>query len=563
MSQIQKNIDQIINEEIYKPISSRQKRKNNYFYSDKTKISLFDDSLYIKEKLNAIETKNNLIKNQNNNNIIELTSRYNYQASVDFLNKNNSKNNIYIKKSIHILPHRCNSDRELNKDFLSKLINSQRAHSNSRNNNNKNLLNYKDYKIIKESDENNNNRQNIININLIKEKNNYIENNIINQIYINKNNNKTKTDFCQMDLMNLTDRYSFKRRSNYIYNYLTNNEFNRYKTSCKKKENIKNIKRVNNLPKDKDKYDEIFVIKIQSTIRGYLLNKRLDKTLRNYIKFKEANVIIKRFFKRKIFKIIFQKKHIKKYAHQNIYYLKKRNYPKNILFHDDNENFHLQTKINELIKEKDELQTNYKNLKEFMNRYKQLISEKAQMLQEIDNLRKINNKLLLEQKENKEKNNIYEIQRKNNLTIFNQKNLNLNKEIMNMQKVNSIFISGKKQKENNTYISNNKNELKRYKLKYLIKIKENKTQNILYKYFLKFHYYSLSNSTNNIDNNKPKINVINRRYNNIDNNQNNNLLPYISIKTLSGNSSVFNDAKGKNLTIITSFNTNDEDNKRK
>ena len=100
-------------------------------------------------------------------------------------------------------------------------------------------------------------------------------------------------------------------------------------------------------------------------------------------------------------------------------------------------------------------------------------------------------------------------------------------------------------------------------MKYLIKIKENKTQNILYKYFLKFHYYSLSNSVNNIENNKPKINVINRRYNNIDNNQNNNLLPYISIKTLSDNSSVFNDAKGKNLAIITSFNTNDEDNKRK
>ena len=562
MSQIQKNIDQIINEEIYKPISSRQKRKNNYFYSDKTKISLFDDSLYIKEKLNTIQTKNNLIKNQNNNNIIELTSRYNYQASVDYLNKNNSKNNIYIKKSIHILPHRCNSDRELNKDFLSKLINTQRAHSNSRNNNNKNLLNYKDYKIIKESDENYNNRQNIININLIKEKNNYIENNIINQIYINKNSNKTKTDFYQMDLMNLTDRYSFKRRSNYIYNYLTNNESNRHKTSYQEKENIKNIKRVNNLLKDKDKYDEIFVIKIQSTIRGYLLNKRLDKTLRNYIKFKEANAIIKCFFKRKIFKIIFQKKYIKRYAHQNIYYLKKRNYPKNILFHDDNENFHLQTKINELIKEKDELQTNYKNLKEFMNRYKQLISEKAQMLKEIDKLRKINNKLLLEQKENKEKNNIYEIQRKNNLTIFNQKKLYNDKEIKNTQNVNSIFISGKKQKENNTYIPNNKNELKRYKLKYLIKIKENKTQNILYKYFLKFHYYSLCNSTNNIDNNKPKINVINRRYNNIDNNQN-NLLPYISIKTLSDNSSVFNDAKGKNLTIITSFNTNDEDNKRK
>ena len=587
MSEIQNNFGQIIKEEMSKPISSRQKRKNNYFYSDKTKFSLYNNPLNIKTQFNPNESKNYLTKNETSFNIIELNSHYNYQTSIDLLNKTNSQKNIYIKKNTQ----RHNSDQDLNKNFLSKIINTQRTHSNSRNNNNKNLLKYKDFKIIEESNESSNNKQNIININLIKEKNNYIENNIINQIYINKNNNKTKTDFLQLkqtinksednqDQLNLTERNSIKRRINYVYHYSTNNDSNRYQTSYQEKDKEKEpkniranlIKKVNNLPKlikeykDKNKYNEILVIKIQSAIRGYLLNKRLDKILRNYINIKEANIIIKRFYKRKIFKIIFCKKQIKRYVHQNIYYLKKRNYSKNkicsINNNNKNENIHLQIKISELIKEKNELQTNYKNLKEFMDRYKQLITEKAQMLQEIDKLRKINNRLLKMQRENREKNNIYKIQKQNNLTIISHNISNQNKESKKYQNINSFLISGKKSKDNKFEISDNKNELKKYRLKYLIKIKENKVNNILYKYFFKFYYNCLINSKNLIENKKPKINVINRRYNNFDNNQN-NALPYISIKTLSDNSSVFNDAKGKNLNIITSFNINDEENKKK
>ena len=79
MSQINKNFDQIINEEINKPITSRQKRKNNYFYSDKTKFSLYNNPLNIKTELNPYETKINLTKNENSSNIIELTSNYNAQ----------------------------------------------------------------------------------------------------------------------------------------------------------------------------------------------------------------------------------------------------------------------------------------------------------------------------------------------------------------------------------------------------------------------------------------------------------------------------------------------------
>ena len=579
MSQINKNFEQIINEEINKPISSRQKRKNNYFYSDKTKFSIYNNPLNIKTELNPYETKNYLTKNDNSSNIIELTSHHNYQTSIDSLNKNNSQKNIYIKKNTK----RQNSDRDLNKNFLTKLIKTERENNRKKN---KSLLNYNDFKIIEESNESQNNKQNIININLIKEKNNYIENNIINKIYLNKNNNKTKTDFLQMkktinkfednDELNLTERNSFKKRSNYVYHYFTKNDSDQYNTFNQVKESNKIrtnlIKQVNNLPKvikeykNKNKYDEKLVIKIQSAIRGFLLNKRLDKILRNYINIKGANSIIKRFYKRKIFKIIFQQKQIKRYAHQNIYYLKKRNYSKNKISLRDkeknNENFHLEIKINELIKEKNELQTNYKNLKEFMNRYKQLITEKAQMLQEIDKLRKINNQLLKAQKASLEKNNQYIIQKQNNFTIITYKIKNINKESKKCQNTNSFCLLGKNSKENNVEIHNVKNKLIKFRLKYLIKNKENKDKNILYKYFFKFYYNCLINSMKIDENKKPKISIINRRYNNIDNNQNNNL-PCISIKTLSDNSSVFNDTKGRNLNIITSFNINEEDNKGK
>ena len=57
------------------------------------------------------------------------------------------------------------------------------------------------------------------------------------------------------------------------------------------------------------------------------------------------------------------------------------------------ENKNIQFKINELINEKNEQQINFKDLKDFMINYKQLINEKAEMLQEINKLRKTINKL--------------------------------------------------------------------------------------------------------------------------------------------------------------------------
>ena len=595
MSQKQYNFDQLLKDEINKPISFIHKRKNNLFQSNKIKIPLYNNPLYIKTELNQIEGKN--YSTQYDNNIIEITSHHNYPTQIDFLNNNNSQKNIYIKKNITISPHRCNSnsEREFNKIFLSKFSNTQRAFSNSRNNNKKGLMNYKDYKIIEETDSNS--TQNIININLIKEKNNYIENNIINKVYINKNkknkrhvkssqsnsniNNINKINEEQVN-MNLTERNSFQRRNNYIYHYFASNDSNKNKIITYKRKEPNTVRKSINTKKTNNvkcnyNYNESDIIKIQSVVRGYLLNKHLDKILRNYINIKEANTIIKRFFKKKIFQIIKQKQTMKRYNHQNIYYCKKRNYSQNKLINNDkkDDNFLLQYKINELIKEKNELQTNYQNLKEFMNKYKQLITEKSEMLQEIEKLRQINTKLIKTQKQNliyNKNKKTFRIQKQNDLMITNHKKIilikedNKTKEFKKYQTLNAFLTLGKDSKDYNESISNDKNELKLCKLKYLVKNKEDKFKMILNKYFYKFYYFGIINHTNKIDN-KPKISVINRRYNayNAFNNyesQNNNL-PHISIKTLSDNSSVFNDTKGRNLSIITGFNNTEEDNKRK
>jgi hypothetical protein len=233
-----------------------------------------------------------------------------------------------------------------------------------------------------------------------------------------------------------------------------------------------------------------------------------------------------------------------------------------------NDEFHLETKINELIKEKNELQTNYQNLKEFMNKYKQLISEKEEMIREIDKLRQINNILIDKQQHDLIRDNIkqynkFKIQKQNELNFVNNKKISLNKENniklkeLKNQSLDTFLTSGK---DNNEVIQNNKDELKLYKLKYLLKNKENKLKNILCKYFFKFKYLDLINSVNKIEI-KPKISVINRRYNNLENS--NNFVSYISIKTLCDNSSVFNDGKGKNLSIFTGTNMAEEDIKKK
>ena len=474
--------------------------------------------------------------------------------------------------------------------MCSKLNNNHKKFSNSRNNIKKGFKNYREYNIIEEN-ENSSSNQNIININLIKEKNNYVENNIINKIYLNENTrnmvhsqlnesiNNIDQNINNNYKMNLTGRNYLRRKSKYIYHYFTNNNTNKNNTNNKENETSyirKNFKkRINYLPKVKIKNsfdnNEFYIVKIQSAIRGYLLNKRLDKILRNYINIKEANFIIKRYYKRIIFKLIKRiKQNRKKYSLQNIYYYKKRNYSqRNLIVQEKkNDEFHLETKINELIKEKNELQTNYQNLKEFMNKYKQLISEKEEMIREIDKLRQINNILIDKQQHDLIRDNIkqynkFKIQKQNELNFVNNKKISLNKENniklkeLKNQSLDTFLTSGK---DNNEAIQNNKDELKLYKLKYLLKYKENKLKNILCKYFFKFKYLDLINSVNKIEI-KPKISVINRRYNNLENS--NNFVSYISIKTLSDNSSVFNDGKGKNLSIFTGTNMAEEDIKKK
>jgi len=553
---------------------------------DSSKIPIFNNPLFIKADINQNDNKNYLTYNDNN--IMEITSDKNYLTQVNILNKN--KKNIYVKKNIHIKHHRSNSERDFNKILCSKLNNNHKKFSNSRNNIKKGFKNYREYNIIEEN-ENSSSNQNIININLIKEKNNYVENNIINKIYLNENTrnmvhsqlnesiNNIDQNINNNYKMNLTGRNYLRRKSKYIYHYFTNNNTNKNNTNNKENETSyirKNFKkRINYLPKVKIKNsfdnNEFYIVKIQSAIRGYLLNKRLDKILRNYINIKEANFIIKRYYKRIIFKLIKRiKQNRKKYSLQNIYYYKKRNYSqRNLIVQEKkNDEFHLETKINELIKEKNELQTNYQNLKEFMNKYKQLISEKEEMIREIDKLRQINNILIDKQQHDLIRDNIkqynkFKIQKQNELNFVNNKKISLNKENniklkeLKNQSLDTFLTSGK---DNNEAIQNNKDELKLYKLKYLLKYKENKLKNILCKYFFKFKYLDLINSVNKIEI-KPKISVINRRYNNLENS--NNFVSYISIKTLSDNSSVFNDGKGKNLSIFTGTNIAEEDIKKK
>ena len=359
--------------------SQHNMNNNNYSHSEKIKIPLYNNLLYIETELNDNENEKYKYLTRNNEKYLtELTSYHNLltQKYINDL-KTKQPKNIYIKKNIIISPERSNSETDFKKIFQTKLSNTQRSHNNIRNKIKKGI------KKNMEPEEPKNN-QNIININLIKEKNNYIENNIINEIYINKNknniskkNNLSLTNSINRNEqkvkgMNLTERNSFQRRNNYIYHYFTNNESFKNTTAYIKKEpnTQRNIikKKVNNLPKVNKKkvndYNETFIIKIQSVFRGYLLNKSLDKILRHYINIKAADKIIKNNYIKKIFEFLKNIKQWKRYLHQNIYYNRNRNNSSNRSLNKNKDylNKELQFKINELINEKNELQSNYKNL---------------------------------------------------------------------------------------------------------------------------------------------------------------------------------------------------------
>jgi hypothetical protein len=361
--------------------------------------------------------------------------------------------------------------------------------------------------------------------------------------------------------MNLTERNSFQRRNNYIYHYFTNTESFKNTTAYIKKEpnTQRNIikKKVNNLPKVNKKkvndYNETFIIKIQSVFRGYLLNKSLDKILRHYINIKAADKIIKNIYIKKIFELLKNIKQWKRYFHQNIYYNRNRNNSSNRSLNKNKDylNKELQFKINELINEKNELQSNYKNLKEFMNHYKLLIIENTEMKKEIDNLKQKLNLLLGNERNHKINKN--KIQKQKDIKIIGTQNIYLNQN----SNINEFFTLGKELNDNQKDI----NELTKYKLKYLIKNKEFKTKNLLHKYFYKLYYYDFFNPNLKCYKKNNNVCLINKRYNNIENQ--NNMVTHISIKTLSDNSSIFNDGKWKNLSIINPLNMTDEENKRK
>ena len=548
--------------------SQHNMNNNNYSHSEKIKIPLYNNLLYIETELNDNENEKYKYLTRNNEKYLtELTSYHNLltQKYINDL-KTKQPKNIYIKKNIIISPERSNSETDFKKIFQTKLSNTQRSYNNIRNKIKKGIKKNMEAKEPK-------NNQNIININLIKEKNNYIENNIINEIYINKNknniskkNNLSLTNSINRNEqkvkgMNLTERNSFQRRNNYIYHYFTNNESFKNTTAYIKKEpnTQRNIikKKVNNLPKVNKKkvndYNETFIIKIQSVFRGYLLNKSLDKILRHYINIKAADKIIKNIYIKKIFELLKNIKQWKRYLHQNIYYNRNRNNSSNRSLNKNKDylNKELQFKINELINEKNELQSNYKNLKEFMNHYKLLIIENTEMKKEIDNLKQKLNLLLGNERYHKINKN--KIQKQKDIKIIGAQNIHLNQN----SNINEFFTLGKELNDNQKDI----NELTKYKLKYLLKNKEFKTKNLLHKYFYKLYYYDFFNP--NLKSYKKNNNVclINKRYNNIENQ--NNMVTHISIKTLSDNSSIFNDGKWKNLSIINPLNMTDEENKRK
>lgn len=442
---------------------------------------------------------------------------------------------------------------------------------------------------------------NIININLYNEKNNYIENNIINNIYMNKNKikksrekeiNKTSNDLMKYnEKITLTERVPMPRRCNYSfyynshYNNIRKKNINKNTYDCRnnsKQNEQANIgqkypqKKINNLPKvqrkPSQKYNESAIIKIQSVLRGYLLNKKLDKYLRHYLHISEGIKIIENIYKRKVILILKNSKINKRYyLSNNLFYSKRNSNSKNI---SNEKNIELQFKINELINEKKELKNNYENLKEIIRKYNELIKEKQEMQKEIDILKQKNNELSIQlnntnksfYNNNKKKTLKFIVQRQTDINIIMPKRVDLIYPKFNHKKFeskNDYFTLGTENKENEeAYQPNNIESIRMNKIKYLIQKKDTTNKFILLKYFIKFYFLGMSNIVNmNIPIRSSRgnmIHLINRRYNNESSNffSNNNM----SIKTLSDNSSFITDRKSQNFQQEKL--TTDEDNKK-
>ena len=315
-----------------------------------------------------------------------------------------------------------------------------------------------------------NKNHNIININLYNEKNNFIENNIINRIYMNKNKNIKKDNELDVEKNILSDRRHIPRRNNYTFYYSTTNAF-KFKTT-----------KINNLPKVKKiankNYNIDSIVKIQAVFRGYILNKKLDTYLRNYSSINKGVKIIQKIIYKRLFVLIKKFNKVKKY-----YYNRDTNSPKNQI---ENKNIELQSKIDELINEKRELQNNYKSLKEFMQKYQELLKINQKMKSQIDILTQKNQNLTgggghFDQKF------CFQIQNQNNFNIIRNKDdtyqsIKFNDNSNNINEFLTLGKDGNEKSEGD----NEKGELKINKLKILIKNKENRMKIKLMKNFTKF-----------------------------------------------------------------------------
>ncbi len=594
------------------------KNNKNSPLCGKRKIPLYNNPFYSPGQINKRINYKILGPKNNKSKLPTSTSQENSSSFVsstkrdDYLSSQNVSIHpvVYIRKNTNNKvgsPKRCLSQKSQNTILNNKMKNSHLTLTPNRIENNfgKKYKNGKDKTINSENYRTNKSPKqahnpNIININLYNEKNNYIENNIINNIYMNKNKlkksrekeiNRTSNDLMKYnEKITLTERVPMPRRCNYsfYYNSHYNNIRNRNinKNTYDQRNNNKqseqaNIgqkypqKKLNNLPKvqrkPSAKYSESAIIKIQSVIRGYLLNKKLDKYLRHYLHISEGIKIIENIFKRKVILILKNMKINKRYyISNNSFYSKRNSNSKNI---NTEKNLELQFKINELINEKKELKNNYENLKEIIRKYNELIKEKQEMQREIDILKQKNNELSIQLNNsknslnsNKKKTLKFIVQRQTDINIIVPKKVDLIYPKFNHKKFdnkNDYFTLGTEYKENEeANQANNLESIKMNKIKYLIQKKDTTNKFILLKNFIKFYFLGLSNqiqmsipirsSRGNV------LNLINRRYNNESSNffSNNNM----SIKTLSDNSSFITERKSQNLQQEKL--TTDDDNKK-
>lgn len=607
-----------INNSFSKSFIFDKNSKNSPLFG-KRKIPLYNNPFYSPGQINKRINYKILCPKDNKSKPPMSTSHENSSSYVssskrdDILNSQNVSIHpvVYIRKNTSNnagSPKRCLSQKSQNTILNNKMKNSHLTLTPNRIENsigkkNKNgkdkTINSDNFRVNRSPKQAHN--PNIININLYNEKNNYIENKIINNIYMNKNKikkskekeiNKTSNDLMKYnEKITLTERVPMPRRCNYSfyynshYNNIRKKNINKNTYDCRnnsKQNEQANIgqkhpqKKINNLPKvqrkPSQKYNESAIIKIQSVLRGYLLNKKLDKYLRHYLHISEGIKIIENIYKRKVILILKNSKINKRYyLSNNLFYSKRNSNSKNI---SNEKNIELQFKINELINEKKELKNNYENLKEIIRKYNELIKEKQEMQKEIDILKQKNNELSIQlnntnkffYNNNKKKTLKFIVQRQTDINIIMPKRVDLIYPKFNHKKFeskNDYFTLGTENKENEeAYQPNNIDSIRMNKIKYLIQKKDATNKFILLKYFIKFYFLGMSNIVNmNIPIRSSRgnmIHLINRRYNNESSNffSNNNM----SIKTLSDNSSFITDRKSQNFQQEKL--TTDEDNKK-